>query len=87
MAFAHIVNFSEFYNEVDENGEGKECLRILNELIADFDKIILRDEYSQLEKIKTIGPAYMVASGLSKEAYDGKDLTHITALVKIISKF
>ena len=68
VAFAKIVNFDDFYNEVEENGDGKECLRILNELIADFDKIILLPYFkNDLVKIKTIGSTYMVASGLTRE--------------------
>lgn len=72
VAFAKIVNFDDFYNEVEENGDGKECLRILNELIADFDKIILLPDFKKdLVKIKTIGSTYMVASGLNR-TYDKK---------------
>ena len=66
VGFAKIVNFDDFYNEIEENGDGKECLRILNELIADFDKIILLPAFkNDLVKIKTIGSTYMVASGLN----------------------
>jgi len=34
---------------------GKEYLRVLNELISDFDEILQRPEYQNVEKIKTIG--------------------------------
>ena len=37
--FATITNFSEFYIELDANNEGVECLRLLNEIIADFDNV------------------------------------------------
>jgi hypothetical protein len=37
--FSHIVNFSDFYNELAANGEGRECLRFLNEIIVDFDEV------------------------------------------------
>ena len=37
--FATISNFSEFYIELEENNEGVECLRLLNEIIADFDEV------------------------------------------------
>ena len=37
--FSHIVNFSDFYNELEANGEGRECLRFLNEIIVDFDEV------------------------------------------------
>ena len=38
--FASIPNFKEFYTESDVNNEGLECLRLLNEIIADFDEVI-----------------------------------------------
>lgn len=37
--FASIPGFWEFYNESDVNAEGIECLRLLNEIIADFDEV------------------------------------------------
>ena len=37
--FASIPNFSEFYMELDANNQGMECLRVLNEIIADFDEV------------------------------------------------
>ncbi len=37
--FASISNFSEFYTELEANNEGVECLRLLNEIIADFDEV------------------------------------------------
>lgn len=37
--FASITNFSEFYMELEGNNEGVECLRLLNEIIADFDEV------------------------------------------------
>lgn len=38
--FAKITNFSEFYVELEANNEGVECLRLLNEILADFDEVI-----------------------------------------------
>lgn len=29
----------EFYVELDGNNQGMECLRLLNEIIADFDEV------------------------------------------------
>ena len=37
--FASIPNFSDFYSELDITGQGVECLRLLNEIIADFDEV------------------------------------------------
>ena len=39
VMFASIANFSEFYIELEGNNDGKECLRLLNEIIADFDLV------------------------------------------------
>lgn len=39
IMFASITNFSEFYMELEANNEGVECLRLLNEIIADFDEV------------------------------------------------
>ncbi|XP_044152276.1 adenylate cyclase type 5 [Bufo gargarizans] len=80
VMFASISNFSEFYVELEANNEGVECLRLLNEIIADFDEIISEDEFRQLEKIKTIGSTYMAASGLNDTTYDKAGKTHIKAL-------
>ncbi|KAK7878486.1 hypothetical protein WMY93_030322 [Mugilogobius chulae] len=74
------TNFSEFYVELEANNEGVECLRLLNEIIADFDEIISEDRFRQLEKIKTIGSTYMAASGLNDSTYDREGRSHILAL-------
>uniref|UniRef100_A0A9J7X4D5 adenylate cyclase n=2 Tax=Cyprinus carpio TaxID=7962 RepID=A0A9J7X4D5_CYPCA len=63
VIFASIVNFSEFYEESFEGG--KECYRVLNELIGDFDELLRKPAFSNVEKIKTIGATYMAASGLN----------------------
>lgn len=39
VMFASISNFAEFYMELEGNNEGVECLRLLNEIIADFDEV------------------------------------------------
>ncbi|XP_072703538.1 adenylate cyclase type 6 isoform X1 [Ciconia boyciana] len=80
VMFASISNFSEFYVELEANNEGVECLRLLNEIIADFDEIISEQKYRQLEKIKTIGSTYMAASGLNASTYDREGRSHIAAL-------
>ncbi|PAV68372.1 hypothetical protein WR25_09736 isoform C [Diploscapter pachys] len=40
IIFITITNFSQFYMELDANNEGVECLRLLNEIISDFDEVI-----------------------------------------------
>ncbi|XP_038607299.1 adenylate cyclase type 5 [Tachyglossus aculeatus] len=86
VMFASIANFSEFYVELEANNEGVECLRLLNEIIADFDEIISKDQFRQLEKIKTIGSTYMAASGLNDSTYDKAGKTHIKALADFAMK-
>uniref|UniRef100_A0A5F8GSK3 Adenylate cyclase type 5 n=1 Tax=Monodelphis domestica TaxID=13616 RepID=A0A5F8GSK3_MONDO len=86
VMFASISNFSEFYVELEANNEGVECLRLLNEIIADFDEIISEDQFRQLEKIKTIGSTYMAASGLNDSTYDKAGKTHIKALADFAMK-
>lgn len=63
IMFASIPNFPEFYVELESNNEGVECLRLLNEIIADFDEILGEDQFKYIEKIKSTGSTYMAASG------------------------
>uniref|UniRef100_A0A3P8S9U9 Adenylate cyclase type 9 n=1 Tax=Amphiprion percula TaxID=161767 RepID=A0A3P8S9U9_AMPPE len=82
VIFASIVNFSEFYEESYEGG--KECYRVLNELIGDFDELLRKPEFKNVEKIKTIGATYMAASGLNvrqmAENDDDSPHAHLRAL-------
>ncbi|KFV15697.1 Adenylate cyclase type 1, partial [Pterocles gutturalis] len=64
VMFASIPNFNDFYIELDGNNMGVECLRLLNEIIADFDELMEKEYYKDIEKIKTIGSTYMAAVGL-----------------------
>ncbi|KAH9524639.1 Adenylate cyclase type 5 [Bulinus truncatus] len=79
VMFASIVNFSEFYMELESNNEGVECLRLLNEIIADFDTLLTHKRFFAVEKIKTVGSTYMCASGLTSKT-NLPDMQHITAL-------
>lgn len=65
IIFASIVNFNEMYDESYLGG--KEYLRVLNELIADFDDLLTNPKFQNIEKIKTIGSTFMAASGLNPE--------------------
>lgn len=38
--FASIPGFADFYSQTEMNKQGVECLRLLNEIIADFDEVI-----------------------------------------------
>ncbi|XP_023559281.1 adenylate cyclase type 7 isoform X3 [Octodon degus] len=87
VMFASVPDFKVFYTECDVNKEGLECLRLLNEIIADFDELLLKPKFSGVEKIKTIGSTYMAAAGLSvPSGHETQDLerqhTHIGVLVE-----
>lgn len=38
--FASIPGFADFYSQTEMNNQGVECLRLLNEIIADFDEVM-----------------------------------------------
>ncbi|KAK6491792.1 adenylate cyclase type 8 isoform X1, partial [Huso huso] len=67
VMFASIPGFAEFYSQTEMNNQGVECLRLLNEIIADFDELLGEERFQDIEKIKTIGSTYMAVSGLSSE--------------------
>lgn len=79
IIFASIPNFSEFYVELESNNEGVECLRLLNEIIADFDEILEEDCFHCIEKIKSTGATYMAASGLADQT-STIDNMHVDAM-------
>lgn len=78
IVFASIVNFNEMYDESYLGG--KEYLRVLNELIGDFDELLGRHEFKSVEKIKTIGSSFMCASGLNPSSR-GEHNEHLVALM------
>ncbi|KAK9693517.1 Adenylate cyclase, conserved domain [Popillia japonica] len=80
IMFASIPNFSEFYIELEGNNEGVECLRLLNEIIADFDELLSEAKFECIEKIKSTGATYMAASGLTQSTCDMKTFGHVTAM-------
>ncbi|CAB0016982.1 unnamed protein product [Nesidiocoris tenuis] len=79
VMFASIPNFTEFYSE-DVN-KGMECIRLLNEIIVDFDELLAESRFSSIEKIKTVGACYMAASGLNPSETTSDDYAHVCALV------
>lgn len=82
IQFATIPNFSDFYVELEANNEGVECLRLLNEIIADFDEILEEDKFKSIEKIKSTGSTYMAASGLTAQTSDPVHFRHVTAMAE-----
>lgn len=73
VMFASITNFHEFYMELDGNNQGVECLRLLNEIIAEFDQLLDGEQFRAIDKIKTTGSTYMAAIGLMPDARIGDD--------------
>ncbi|KAK7079286.1 Adenylate cyclase type 9 [Halocaridina rubra] len=74
IMFASIVNFNELYDESYLGG--KEYLRVLNELVADVDELLQRDDFKNIEKIKTIGSTYMAAAGLNTKVRQSNTDAH-----------
>ncbi|XP_017313965.1 adenylate cyclase type 7 isoform X1 [Ictalurus punctatus] len=91
VMFASVPDFKEFYTECDINKEGLECLRLLNEIIADFDELLSKPKFSGVEKIKTIGSTYMAAAGLSgtpgQETNQDRDRERQPAQIGIMVEF
>uniref|UniRef100_H0V0H0 Adenylate cyclase type 7 n=1 Tax=Cavia porcellus TaxID=10141 RepID=H0V0H0_CAVPO len=88
VMFASVPDFKVFYTECDVNKEGLECLRLLNEIIADFDELLLKPKFSGVEKIKTIGSTYMAAAGLSvPSGYENQDLERQHAHIGVLVEF
>ncbi|XP_071315014.1 adenylate cyclase type 4-like [Trachinotus anak] len=88
VMFASVPQFKEFYSESSANRDGLECLRFLNEIIADFDELLSKPKFSSVEKIKTIGSTYMAAAGLT-HSLPGDDrkkqelsYSHVRAMVE-----
>ncbi|KAF2879864.1 hypothetical protein ILUMI_26321 [Ignelater luminosus] len=84
VLFASIPNFIEFYSE--DINKGMECIRLLNEIIADFDELLDEPRFSTIEKIKTVSATatYMAASGLNPKHKDCRNTEgpeHLCALI------
>ncbi|XP_072323964.1 adenylate cyclase type 8 isoform X3 [Scyliorhinus torazame] len=81
VMFASIPGFADFYSQTEMNNQGVECLRLLNEIIADFDELLVEERFQDIEKIKTIGSTYMAVSGLSPEKQQCEEKwVHLCAL-------
>jgi len=86
VLFVNLCNFSEFYEETYEGG--RELLRVLNEITVDFDRLFDDPKYSDVEKIKSIGSTFMIASGLctnkdssSSIAQPSNNINHLHDLI------
>ena len=81
ILFASLVNFNEMYDESYLGG--REYLRVLNELIGDFDELLGQPHLKNVDKIKTIGSTFMAASGLNSEvrALNAHPRQHLCELI------
>ncbi|KAF3840028.1 hypothetical protein F7725_018745 [Dissostichus mawsoni] len=75
VMFASIPDFKEFYTESDVNKEGLECLRLLNEIIADFDELLSNPNSVALKRSRLLaginhGPVIAGVIGAQKPQYD-----------------
>ncbi|CAD6196449.1 unnamed protein product [Caenorhabditis auriculariae] len=73
VMFASIPNFKDFWGQWDTSRK-LECLRLLNEIICEFDKLLSKPKYSSIEKIKTVASTYMAAAGLNESDADYEDV-------------
>ncbi len=73
VLFADIVGFTELSNSLSPT----EVVELLNQIFSMFDDLCDRHK---LEKIKTIGDAYMVVSGLPQPRYDHAEAISCMAL-------
>ncbi len=73
ILFADIVGFTE----ISQHYDAKELVDALNDLFCRFD---LRAKLEGIEKIKTIGDAYMVAAGLPEASEDNASRLALFAL-------
>lgn len=72
VMFASIPNFKEYWSECDRSRK-LECLRLLNEIVCEFDKLLSKPKFSCIEKIKTVSSTYMAAAGLNENETDNSD--------------
>ncbi|KAG0715444.1 Adenylate cyclase type 2 [Chionoecetes opilio] len=64
VIFASIPNYSKLNREHKYDKDGTKCLKVLNEIISDFDMLTYDDLFQTIEKIKIVGSTYMAACGL-----------------------
>lgn len=77
VMFADIVNFTHMSEEMSPN----EMVNLLNDIFSEFDG--LTDTFG-VEKIKTIGDAYMVAGGLRNgNVHDPEEMPYVDAMADL----
>ena len=81
VMFADLVNFTQLTEQMSP----EQMVSLLNELFSEFDE--LSDKFG-LEKIKTIGDAYMVVGGLTRERQNyAQDVVNMAlAIIECVAK-
>lgn len=81
VMFADLVNFTQLTEQMSP----EQMVGLLNELFSEFDELT---EKFGLEKIKTIGDAYMVVGGLTRERQDyAQDVVNMAlAMIDSVTK-
>ncbi|XP_049813125.1 adenylate cyclase type 2-like [Schistocerca nitens] len=64
VLFATVTDYTLFDFDHPENSNELVSLRVLNEIICDFDKLLFEPSFLRVEKIKVVGWTYMAACGL-----------------------
>ncbi|VDM63044.1 unnamed protein product [Angiostrongylus costaricensis] len=82
VMFASIPNFKDFWSQWDTSRK-LECLRLLNEIICEFDKLLSKPKFSSIEKIKTVASTYMAAAGLNEIEGDIEECMYRNATMMI----
>ena len=81
VMFADLVNFTQLTEQMSP----EQMVSLLNELFSEFDEL---SEKFGLEKIKTIGDAYMVVGGLTRERQEyAHDIVNMAlAIIECVAK-
>ena len=78
VLFADLVGFTHLSHGIS----AQKLVRMLNEVMSAFDEIV---NYEQVEKIKTIGDCYMLASGIPVACDDHAQAAVRTALSMLVA--
>ncbi|XP_054158879.1 adenylate cyclase type 8-like [Oppia nitens] len=76
VLFGSIPNFANIHTHTHTQRH----IRLLNEIIFDFDQLLEDEQFTCIEKIKTISSTYMAAAGLNPRD-QGKSIGYLLASV------
>jgi len=64
VMFASLTEYALWDDESVEGANELQSIKIFNQIICDFDKLLFEESFKQVEKIKVAGWTYMAACGL-----------------------